>query len=69
MKPALVQPVLKMPRGMWYLSMIKKARLIVSQTVLDTFQSLNMHYPKTDDKRKQELLSNRQQLTKESSEA
>ena len=43
----------------------KNARLIVSRIILDIFKSLKMHYPKTDAKRKQELLSIRQQLMKE----
>lgn len=38
------------------------ARLIVSKIILDTFLSFNMHYPQTDAKREQELLSIRQQL-------
>ena len=41
------------------------ARLIISQIILDTFKSLDMHYPETDDKRKQELLSIRNQLLKD----
>jgi PPK2 family polyphosphate:nucleotide phosphotransferase len=41
------------------------ARLIVSQIILDTFKSLHMHYPETDETRKQELLSIRNQLMKE----
>jgi PPK2 family polyphosphate:nucleotide phosphotransferase len=41
------------------------ARLIISQIILDTFKTLNMHYPETDEKRRQELLSIRQQLVKE----
>ncbi len=43
----------------------KNARLIVSQIILDTFKPLNMSYPKTDAKRKQELLLIRQQLMAE----
>lgn len=43
----------------------ENARLIISQIILDTFKTLNMHYPKTDEKRKQELLSIRTQLTQE----
>ncbi len=42
----------------------QNARLIVSKIILDTFNSLNMHYPETDAKREQELLSIRQQLMK-----
>ena len=41
------------------------ARLIVSKIILDTFNSLNMHYPETDATREQELLSIRQQLLNE----
>lgn len=40
----------------------ENARLIVSRIILDVFKSLKMHYPKTDEKRRQELLSIRQQL-------
>ncbi|CAK0761930.1 ADP-polyphosphate phosphotransferase [Gammaproteobacteria bacterium] len=40
----------------------KNARLIVSQIVLDTFKTLDMHYPETDAKRHQELLSIRHSL-------
>ena len=43
----------------------KNARLIVSRIILDTFNALNMHYPETDAKRQQELLSIRQELMKE----
>jgi PPK2 family polyphosphate:nucleotide phosphotransferase len=43
----------------------KNARLIVSTIILDTFKSLKMHYPKTDDRRRQELLSIREQLVKQ----
>jgi PPK2 family polyphosphate:nucleotide phosphotransferase len=43
----------------------KNARLIVSKIILDTFTSLKMHYPKTDARRRQELLSIRDQLVKE----
>lgn len=42
----------------------KNARLIVSTIILDTFKSLNMHYPKTDAKRQQELQSIRKRLLK-----
>lgn len=41
----------------------ENARLIISEIVLDTFKSLKMHYPETDAKRRQELLSIRQQLS------
>jgi len=40
----------------------KNARLIVSKIILDTFKALNMNYPKTDEKRRKELLLIRQQL-------
>ncbi|MGA7181366.1 MAG: ADP-polyphosphate phosphotransferase [Thiobacillaceae bacterium] len=43
----------------------ENARLIVSQIILDTFNSLKMRYPKTDAGRRQELLSIRNQLMKE----
>lgn len=45
----------------------ENARLIVSQVILDTFKALKMRYPKTDAKRRQELLSIRNQLMKEGS--
>jgi PPK2 family polyphosphate:nucleotide phosphotransferase len=41
------------------------ARLIVSQIILDTFKSLKMRFPQTDESRRQELLSIRQQLEQE----
>jgi len=43
----------------------KNARLIVSQVILDTFKSLNMQYPQTDEKRQQELLLIREKLIEE----
>jgi len=43
----------------------KNARLIVSEIILDTLKSLNMHYPQTDENRQQALLSIREQLIKE----
>jgi PPK2 family polyphosphate:nucleotide phosphotransferase len=43
----------------------ENARLIISQIILDTFKTLDMHYPVTDEKRKQELLSIRNQLMNE----
>jgi len=43
----------------------KNARLIISKIILDTFNSLKMHYPKTDARRRQELLSIRDLLVKE----
>lgn len=45
----------------------ENARLIISRIILDTFKALNLSYPKTDAKRRQELLSIRQLLMKESS--
>jgi PPK2 family polyphosphate:nucleotide phosphotransferase len=41
----------------------ENARLIVSQIVLDTFEGLEMNYPKTSEERRKELLSIRKQLT------
>jgi hypothetical protein len=43
----------------------KNARLIISRIILDTFKALKMHYPQTDETRRQELLSIRETLTKE----
>jgi hypothetical protein len=43
----------------------KNARLIISQIILDTFKALKMSYPVVSEKRQQELLSIRQQLTEE----
>jgi PPK2 family polyphosphate:nucleotide phosphotransferase len=40
----------------------RNARLLISQVILETFRSLKMHYPKVSDKRRQELLSIREQL-------
>ena len=40
----------------------ENARLIISQIILDTFKTLKMRYPETDESRRQELLSIRQQL-------
>ncbi|NDU85665.1 MAG: polyphosphate kinase 2 family protein [Ferrovum sp.] len=40
------------------------ARLIVSRIILDTFKKLKMSYPKTDNMRRQELISIRQSLMK-----
>jgi PPK2 family polyphosphate:nucleotide phosphotransferase len=42
----------------------ENARLIVSQIVLDTFESLDLSYPKTSPKRARELLAIRKELTK-----
>ncbi|HAN55696.1 MAG TPA: phosphate--nucleotide phosphotransferase, partial [Betaproteobacteria bacterium] len=43
----------------------ENARLIISRIILDTFKALKMHYPTTDAKRRQELLSIRKQLSKQ----
>lgn len=43
----------------------ENARLIISRVILDTFKELKMRYPNTDAKRRQELLSIRQQLAKQ----
>jgi len=43
----------------------ENARLIVSQIVLDTLEGLDMTYPKTSPKRRQELLAIRKQLAKQ----
>jgi len=43
----------------------ENTRLIISQIVLDTLQELGMTYPKLDKKRRQELSSIRQLLTKQ----
>jgi len=43
----------------------KNARLIISAIVLDAFKDLNMAYPKTTAKRRQELESIRKQLIKD----
>ncbi len=43
----------------------ESARLIVSRIILDTFNALKMHYPKTNVARRQELLSIREHLMKE----
>ena len=43
----------------------ENARLIVSRIILDTFKALEMRYPETDAKRRQELLSIRQRLMQE----
>ena len=45
----------------------KNARLIISKIILDTFKELKMSYPETDAKRRKELLSIRQQLSKKGS--
>lgn len=40
----------------------ENARLIIAKIILDTFKSLDMHYPETSEQRRQELLAIRQQL-------
>jgi PPK2 family polyphosphate:nucleotide phosphotransferase len=40
----------------------QNARLIISNIVLETFKSLDMHYPETDAKRREELVAIRKQL-------
>ena len=42
----------------------ENARLIVSQIVLDTLEGLDMAYPKTNAKRRRELLAIRKLLAK-----
>ena len=41
------------------------ARLIISEIVLENFRSLKMTYPKTSEKRRQELLLIRKKLASE----
>ena len=41
----------------------ENARLIVSQILLDTFEGLDMRYPKTGAKRERELQAIRMELT------
>ncbi|MDH3633614.1 MAG: polyphosphate kinase 2 family protein [Gammaproteobacteria bacterium] len=43
----------------------KNARLIISDVILETFKSLKMQYPVTEDTRRQELLAIREQLQNE----
>lgn len=40
----------------------KNARLIVSQVILDAYKDMDMKYPETNEERRQELLSIREQL-------
>jgi len=40
----------------------KNARLLIANIILNTYKSLNMHYPITDAKRREELLAIREQL-------
>jgi hypothetical protein len=42
----------------------ESARLIVSRIVLDTFKALKMTYPKSNAKRRRELLAIRKQLSR-----
>ncbi len=42
----------------------KNARLLISRIILETYKSLDMHYPVTDAKRRDELLAIREQLLK-----
>ena len=44
----------------------ENARLIIAQVIVDSFKALSMHYPKTDAKRRKELLAIRKELVKES---
>ena len=46
----------------------KNARLIISQIILDMFESLDLHYPVVDDQRKAELLTIREQLIAQATE-
>jgi PPK2 family polyphosphate:nucleotide phosphotransferase len=43
----------------------ENARLIISEIILDTFRSLDMHYPLTDNARREELLKIRETLTED----
>jgi len=43
----------------------KNARLLIADIILDTFKSFKMQYPATDEKRREELLTIREQLLKE----
>ena len=43
----------------------KNARLLIANIILETYRSLNMRYPVTNKKRRQELLAIREQLLKE----
>lgn len=42
----------------------KNARLIIAETILNTYKSLDMHYPKTSSKKRDELSAIRDQLLK-----
>jgi len=41
----------------------KNARLLITEIIIETYKSLDMHYPVTDAKRQQELQAIREQLT------
>ncbi len=43
----------------------ENARLIISSIVLETFKSLSMRYPETDDRRRRELVAIRKRLASE----
>jgi PPK2 family polyphosphate:nucleotide phosphotransferase len=43
----------------------KNARLLIANIILETYKTLKMNYPVTDNKRRQELLEIRQQLLNE----
>jgi precorrin-2 methylase len=43
----------------------ENARLIISRIILDTFKTLNLSYPETNEERKEELMAIRKQLMKE----
>jgi hypothetical protein len=40
----------------------KNARLLISEVILQTYQSMDMHYPVTDEARREELRTIREQL-------
>jgi len=55
----------KHPSSPWYIVPVydkENTRLIVSQIVVDTLSELKMEYPKTTEKRRQELEIIRKQL-------
>ena len=43
----------------------KNARLLIANIILETYKTLKMNYPVTDNRRRQELLEIRQQLLNE----
>ena len=54
------------PHAPWYVVPAddkENARLIISQTIIDTFNGLKIAYPKIDAKQRQELKTIRKQLT------